>query len=218
MHDAKNIPVTIKSPVKEGKKPHRIAGRTQLYAPYLYTGRLPARIHLFDASLPGLDEAKAFHAFYGRRPYGFMAARHYCNSNGGDYSALEIGVQFDHPISQYPRQIEDLADHRILFLHLITSGFAIQLDDRLRKDLGMRQIVGERRTLYSLMHTLQERPDAIVKLLEYRDLEHIQMLVHLAHTDLYPDPLPVATIPRRHLDCIVEARSRFDPKLIIDLR
>lgn len=192
----------------------------ELSSLYWYDQRLPAQVGLMASSLKVTCGLKgAFHALYGHRGRqdGFMAARAHAIETGQLYTAIDMRVQLERPITQLKRSADNIADQEIFPAHLLTTQFAKELDDRLRVDMHLRRNPTDEQTASSLLDTLAQHPSAVAKLLSYPEFEHIKVIVHLAQTEISSALLPVATIPQRHLSSIVEAKCRLDPELIVTL-
>lgn len=192
----------------------------ELSSLYWYEQRLPAQVGLMASSLKVAGGPKgSFHALYGHRGRqdGFMAARAHSIETGHLYTAIDIRVRLEQPITQFKRSADNIADQEIFPAHLLTTQFAKDLDDRLRVDMHLRRIPSEEQTASCLLDTLAQHPSGVAKLLSYPEFEHIKVLVHLAQTGISSSLLPVATIPEQYLSAIVEAKCRLDPELIVTL-
>lgn len=192
----------------------------ELSSLYWYEQRLPAQIGLMASSLKVAGTPKgSFHALYGHRGRqdGFMAARGHAIETGHLYTAIDLRVRLEQPITQLKRSADNIADQEIFPAHLLTTQFARDLDDRLRVDMHLRRNASEDQTASCLLDTLAQHPSAVAKLLSYPEFEHIKVIVHLAQTGIGSSLLPVATIPEQYLSSIVEAKCRLDPELIVTL-
>lgn len=186
-----------------------------------YTDRLPAEVDIEACGLHGHGLPRgAFHAFYGvrGRQEGFIAARSQAAMTGRDYTAVDLSLQMDLELPVNRVSESDLQNLDFLPVHRLTQGLAETLDARVREILGRKTGYPTDGTTNALQETLLKQPRAVIALLDLPELQHVKAAAYLAKFSDRDDPVPVATIPMRHIGSIVDARSRLDPGLVIRLR
>ncbi|WP_157798566.1 hypothetical protein [Dyella ginsengisoli] len=186
---------------------------------FWHPGQLPETVALLDCALKLPLAEGGMHGLYGRtgRHEGFMAARERAVDTGSIYTVIDYRLQLSHKVEQKKRSAENMSEHEVLPVHALTADYAAELDTRIRSAHKWRTRSADERTASCLLETLAEHPSAVNDLLHMPELEHVRLFVYLAKPSFCQRPVPVATVPERHLGHIFRAESRLDPELVVTL-